>query len=788
MSESEIRSIPLSQLELSPANVRTAPAGKAADAELKASIAAHGLLENLVARCFGPGPDGVGRYAVIAGGRRLAALRDLARDGAIGEDFPVPCRITDNAAEEKELSLAENTVRVAMHPADQVRAFAALADAGSGTADIATRFGVSERTVAQRLRLGNAAPEILDAYRDGGIGMDVLTAFALTADRERQTAVWNEIREQPHRPSVWQITHRLTEGHVRATGSIARFVTVEAYEAAGGKVIRDLFADEDGDGVWLDDPELLRRLAMDKLEAAAGDIRRRWKWAEAQLDLDYMATARYGHVNPEPGEPTEEERAEVERLHARHDEIASMDEDAWTDELIAEGEAIEEHLGELNAIVDTRATYGPEHRAAAGCIVTLKHGGELRLVEGLVRPEDMPTAAGTLGRNAGEDDRGDVPDSAPAIEPPRAGPTNPEAEARGKAGLGIGLADDLRAVRTGDVKSHLAGVFEDAFDLILFQLARAVFANGYHAGALDIAVRATIDQPLVRGSNDGFPEFDDRERQMDEDRASLPLAWMREEDDGAAFGKLCALSEFEKRRLFASCVARTVNGQLAFEPKARPELEAVIARLEIGFAASFRPTAAMFWSRIRKDRILEIARATLGPAWAQARAKRKKTQLAAAMDEAFAAGPAPAGISAEAHAAALAWTPPRFKPFDAAGSEHAADDPGRPHTGEPRASGSEAPPPPAVDAGSGPAETSRHGASEDRAATDSPASGTDAVRERIRSKLAELPPDTDSFHVTIGSGGISAEPIHLSGSGNEHDPENTDAGEAELPAFLHGAG
>ena len=43
MPEHDIRSIPLSQLDLSPDNVRKTPAGRAAFAELKASIAAHAV-------------------------------------------------------------------------------------------------------------------------------------------------------------------------------------------------------------------------------------------------------------------------------------------------------------------------------------------------------------------------------------------------------------------------------------------------------------------------------------------------------------------------------------------------------------------------------------------------------------------------------------------------------------------------------------------------------------------------------------------------------------------------
>ena len=62
-----IASVPLGRLELSPDNARRTPANDAALAELKASIAAHGLLENLVVRPLG-GEGAAARYAVIAGG------------------------------------------------------------------------------------------------------------------------------------------------------------------------------------------------------------------------------------------------------------------------------------------------------------------------------------------------------------------------------------------------------------------------------------------------------------------------------------------------------------------------------------------------------------------------------------------------------------------------------------------------------------------------------------------------------------------------------------------------
>ena len=160
MSDSEptIRCLSLRLLVPSPENVRKTPAGDSAFEELKASIAAHGLLENLIVTPQVPESGGPVRYAVIAGGRRLAALQALANEGALAEGYPVPCHVVTDAENAVELSLAENTVRAAMHPADQVEAFARIARDGGTVAGIASRFGVSERTVEQRLRLGNAAP------------------------------------------------------------------------------------------------------------------------------------------------------------------------------------------------------------------------------------------------------------------------------------------------------------------------------------------------------------------------------------------------------------------------------------------------------------------------------------------------------------------------------------------------------------------------------------------------------------------------------------------------------
>ena len=184
-----------------------------------------------------------------------------------------------------------------------------------------------------------------------------------------------------------------------------------------------------------------------RLQAAADELATRWKWAEARLDINGSDFARFGRVHPTPGETTDEQKAECERLHIRHDELVNMDEDEWTDELAAEGESIETRLAEIQAAVESRAVFRPEDIAVSDCIATVSSEGRLKLVQGLVRPEDMP-AKDPGGANAAEqddsggDEAGVAGVQAPAISGPAMPPARPdeEAEARKEAGVSASVS------------------------------------------------------------------------------------------------------------------------------------------------------------------------------------------------------------------------------------------------------------------------------------------------------------------------------------------------------------
>ena len=783
-AEPHIREIPLPRLALASENVRKTPPDAQADAALKASIAAFGLLENLVVRPDEPDEDGGERFAVVAGGRRLKAMQALVEDKVFDADRPVPCQVRSSDAEPGEVSLAENVVRIAMHPADQVTAFAKLVEAGQSVSAIAARFGASERIVEQRLRLGNAAPELLDAYRADEIDLEVLKAFAVTTDRERQMAVWEQVSAQGYRPSAGQVKRLLTEERVPGRTAVARFVGVEAYEAAGGPIMRDLFAHDDESGVWFEDPVLLAKLATGKLQAAADELATRWKWATAMIEVEWSDTARYGRIEPQPGTPTDDERAEIDKLQTRHDELVNLDDEDWTEELVAEGERIEARLDEIEGAVEARAVFRREDLAMAGCVVTVGHDGAMQLIQGLVKPEDMPKQteseeAGAAVGNGHDPEavthRVNVPGT--SVSTPMAPPPDREAEARKEAGVGIGLADDLRSIRTALVKARLAGHFEAAFDLALFQMGRAVFAPGYHDHALDIAVKETPDRPNTRMNDTDFADWSPGEAML-EDRSDLSMDWLTIEDGGESFAALRALPQADKEALFAACVARTVKGQLAFEPQARPELEATVAQLDIDFAKHVRPTADMLWSRIAKARVLDIARTVFGLNWASARSKYKKPALAEAMEAAFAAGDPPVGVSAAMHAAALAWTPPGFTAFDTGRAVADAGDVETEAT-ESASAGEPEPAEPAADCGTEPAEAPPVGNGHATEAAPQPEPSDGVTADAGNGAASTVEPDMDADPDPAVPGGPDG--IAATGPVNGHDAHPDPM---EIPEFL----
>ena len=181
--------VPLNKLKASPRNARWTPHGEAAVSALAASIAVKGLLQAPVVEPELIDGTPTGSWLVTIGEGRRQALRLLAKRRTISKTEPIRC-VVDIANDPHEISLDENVTRSEMHPADQFEAFKKLAEErGLSAEDIGARFGVSEKVVRQRLRLGAVSPRLMAAYRQDELTLEVLMAFAVSEDHERQEQV-----------------------------------------------------------------------------------------------------------------------------------------------------------------------------------------------------------------------------------------------------------------------------------------------------------------------------------------------------------------------------------------------------------------------------------------------------------------------------------------------------------------------------------------------------------------------------------------------------------------------
>ena len=676
------RNIPLDRLTLSAANVRKASADPEDDKELQASILSLGVIESLLVV-----PDGDDTFAVVAGGRRLAALQRLAEAGEIPAGYVAPCRVCNRGADPAEMSLHENEKRAPMHPADQYEAYARLRAKGMTAAEIASRAGVSERQVTKLMRLGTVAPELLAAYRNDDMDLQTLMAFTVTDDRQAQLDVWAKARSGG---TTWpeHIRQQLTEGAVIGSSGLASFVGLEAYEKAGGRVQRDLFSRFDDESVYLLDRGLLVKLAEAELKKTADRLAKRWKWVEIQLDPDWDRIQTLHRLRGMPGTPTEAERKRLDKLADEMQDIADsppMD-PAEQGAEYALGQELNAKYEKLEARIAARTKYRPEDMRIAGCIVTLK-GGRADVITGLVLPEDVPAKPKKTAKKKAADAPAVAPDADGAkpadgadgggeptppepafderFEKPWTTSTtrnhqSPEAKHAKAAGVSTAVIDDLAAIRTGIVRAALAKRFDLAFDLAAYLLVMDTSTRGTERPA-DIRLGRTSLRPIGRNSESDFAAANPGER-----LESPPAGqWMKLGDDLKRFDAFRALPDAEKHDLFARAVSAALYNQAANQHRPLPVGERVVELLDIDFARAVRPTEKYFWKRLTRARMLEIAEAVVGKEWAKARRGHKKGQLAADMAAVFGDEPqGRASLDAEARERVEQWAMPGFAAWD----------------------------------------------------------------------------------------------------------------------------
>jgi ParB family chromosome partitioning protein len=631
------RDIPFNKLVLSQSNVRRVKAGVSIE-QLAESIAQRTLLQSLSVRAV-VDADGqeTGMFEVPAGGRRYRALELLVKQKRMAKTQPVPCVIRDGGIAEDD-SLAENDERVGLHPLDQFRTFKLLHDGGMSEEDIAARHFVSPAIVKQRLRLASVSPKLHDVYADNGMTLEQLMAFSVAADQARQEQVWENVNRSGN-DEPYQIRRMLTENTVRASDRRAQFIGLDAYEQAGGAVMRDLFAHDDGG--WLQDVPLLDRLVTEQLKVEAETIAKEgWKWISVAVDFPYGHADGLREIEGKPVDLSPEEQATIDALNAEQAKLEIDYQDA--DEL---PEEVDQRLGEIEqalmAFEDRPVLYDPTEIARAGVFISIDSEGRLSVDRGYVRPEDdVPATDADIEQSAdpsstGGQEAGACIRRAVIAVAGSAADADEDDEDAAKP-LPDRLITELTAHRTLALRDALAESPAIAFQAVLHNFVLTAFYRFASSGS---CLEIGLHTPTFPAQAPGLRESASAkavEARHESWKARLP----KSEKD--LWDALTALDGGAQASLFAHCASFAVNA--LYEPanrynQGRVSAHAVRTRLDqadvlaraVGLdmvQAGWRPTVDNYLGRVTKPRILEAVREARGESSAQLIDHLKKADMA----------------------------------------------------------------------------------------------------------------------------------------------------------------
>jgi ParB family chromosome partitioning protein len=246
----------------------------------------------------------------------------------------------------------------------------------------------------------------------------------------------------------------LTQSHVSPSDRRVQFVGAEAYEAAGGTIVRDLFAEDHGG--YYSDSQLLDRLVLEKLEAAGEEVSREgWKWVAVYPEYPYTYVHTLRRIYPERVPLTEDDQAKLDELVTRHDALLAEHGEEPPEEIGAEFDRLAD---EIAAIQRNAAAYLSDDLSRAGAIVSLSSEGTLRIERGFVKTEDWPEASPSDEASA----PGNGQPTSPAPTGSVAMPNGPDPE-NGKP-LSNQLTERLTAERTLALQECLAAKPDAAFD------------------------------------------------------------------------------------------------------------------------------------------------------------------------------------------------------------------------------------------------------------------------------------------------------------------------------------
>jgi len=455
----------------------------------------------------------------------------------------------------------------------------------------------------------------MEIYRQDGLTLDQLAAFAITDDHARQEQVFDNLsfNKEP-----WIIRRDLTASNIPASDRRAVFVGADAYLEAGGHIIRDLFADDDGG--FFEDAALLDMLAIERLREIAGEVQvEGWKWAEASIDFPYDHGLR--RYYPQSVPLSDEDEARLSEAATEHDTLtegySSYDEMPEDDR--AKAQAL---LAEIEAIDRKRLAFDPDVVERGGVFVSLNSEGRVRIERGFVRAEDEPQPGPEPEAEEAEGIQPEDDGDGDGLEPEDGD------EVAGKP-LPDSLIRDLTAQRTLGLRLALGEQPDVAMVALTHAMATQVFYRGYGRSCLDIAAKSEA----LGGHAEGIADTKAAEalaERHDRFGAQLPT------EAADLFGYVAGLDPDDRTALLAHCVSLTVNAVKVPWERSTANVAAgdVLARaLDLDMTAYWAATARSYFGRITKAQIAEALSEAVSREAAERILPMKKPDMAEAAEQ-----------------------------------------------------------------------------------------------------------------------------------------------------------
>lgn len=554
--------------------------------ELASTIAAQGLLQNLVGYLD---PADKTSALIVAGGRRLTAIRYAMEKGWISVDYTVDVKLVRE--EDAELvGLIENGTHEVMNPAKEAVAYSKLVARGYSAEDVAAIFSVDVAFVQRRVRLTSVAPEIFAAFETGVLSLDSIRAFTVSSDHEQQRQVFGMLA--PNFDAT-RIRKLLTESSVSMDRPIVSWVGLSAYLEAGGRLQSDLYHDQS----YLLDVVLLENLAKQKLESEtiSALAHESWAWVEyctrpiSNFELQYTLGYRYAPYVHDT--LSEADQVEVDALN---DALSDLDDtDDFADE---QAESLQ---AQIEAIESRYSRVAEEAKPFAGVVACFNSEGQLHLIRGVMRNDDVKAHLAAL-RNS------DTSTDTKLVE---------------KSKYSERIVREVTANQTFALQAELMANHHVALCMLAARLVSQLDFSLFsvETNLLDIkltvfsgdSVESTSDSRAVKLLSEAEQNWKAKLSQCDDSLFSTLLSW----------------EAAEVTALISFVVARSLNAQSATVSRRNPGIDKLSNALNFDMSDYWEPTPSTYFNMMKKEHIIADLSPYASATDLAAMVKMKKSEL-----------------------------------------------------------------------------------------------------------------------------------------------------------------